>query len=436
MKTLLVTLVFFSAISLSAQNNNSSYGNALLQMSKSSFTQTVNGQCATFTLSNPGNAPLVIEALTWSANAGYEFSPSLSLPLTIAPGEQVNFEVCNTTAEIELPLDTLQVTSNSRRSIAWGILADVSRSMVLDSIPCEASKAPRLEAERLLLKTFIDSVMLYAPEFNIVDRTGMIEYSSERPSPGSPIVPILKTSHTFVSLDNTVRQDMQRAVQSIQPYGGTWTGAGLFAIIDSLRRSPLPWRSVLLTTDGTTDDNTSNLYPVSAIIQRAQDANVRIYAVNIASASLEAEKYLDSLANGTGGKVFMANSCEDIDLILPELVREVSASNTHQEPFPQGTTLSVRDDRRENASLSLLNVYNTSSRDEVTVELNVNSACNLSLSLYDMNGKVVGERDHYSLQSVGKTTLTMSLDNTSTGTYLLVVETDKGELQSAKIVIE
>ena len=445
MKTVLLVLLALSVVPAIAQNRSVNpvmgrvalpQGTAVLQIEKGTFSGGGNRSCATLSLQNSGNAPLVVESFVWEMNAGYEFSSPPSLPLTIQPGEERELEVCITAPSTSLPPDILSVVSNTRKSIAWGLLVDISRSLALNELSCGDSNITRLEGERKILRRVVDSMMIQVRELGIEDYTGMIEFSGDR-TPTAPfkLIPYLSPSYPFVPFSDKARAGMHRKIDSLEEYGRTMTGYALFAIIDSLSRSPLQTRNVVLVTDGQTDD--LNEYPVSAIIQHAVQEHVSIFAINLDEFSFpEARTYLDSITTMTGGIVLQAYSCDDIDRIIPPLAKAIAAGTLLQEPFPEGATLAVPDGNAEGLTFSVESVMVGRVRDQIRVEIQSNGREEFLLSLYNLKGERLAEGAWERVESRGRRSLTVSTPYLAAGNYLLVLKTREGGMSSTKILVE
>ena len=291
-------------------------------------------QCTDVTLSNVGNATLVVDSLYWfNGGLGYTSVPSSPVRLTIAPNESTVVKVCIDAKRAGTLVDSLYIRSNDRRSIAFGIVFDASRSMVLDSITCPPNIYTRLREAKVQAKAFIDNTLLYLPSLGIQDQLAIIHYSSERKTPSSPITPVINTSFPLDLITDPGRIVAKSSIDAIVEIGGTFTGAALRSMIETLKSSPLEDRVIVLISDGKTDDNLSNLSPVNTIINEANAAGVKIFSIGIALSENEARDYLTTLSRRTNAKEFLIDDCGSLQDAFAEITEIVSQGGTWVEPF-------------------------------------------------------------------------------------------------------
>ncbi|MGE3800615.1 MAG: choice-of-anchor D domain-containing protein [Candidatus Kapaibacterium sp.] len=322
-------------------------------------------QCTDVTLSNVGNATLVVDSLYWfDGGLGYTAVPFSPIRLTIPPNESTVVKVCIDAKRAGTLVDSLYLRSNDRRSIAFGIVFDASRSMVLDSIRCSPNTYTRLREAKVQAKAFIDNTLLYLPSLDIQDQLAIIHYSSERKSPGSQITPVINTSYPLEFITDPGRTVAKASIDAITEIGGTYTGAALRAMIDTLKKSPLKDRVIVLISDGKTDDNLNNLSPVSTIINEANAAGVKIFSIGIALSELaptdfqDARDYLTTLSRRTNGKEFLIEDCGSLQDAFAEITEIVSQGGTWVEPFK--ITVSAPQLIADNVRFDSLYIYDDS----------------------------------------------------------------------------
>ena len=451
MRFILATLLFLSVLSLTAQESNPALSSrsaaqsapiAVLQMNKSSFEQKGGEECATLTLTNRGDTLLVIESLQWSQNRGYRFTPEVALPLTLLPGEEKMLQVCNDASGGMLPLDTLHVRSNSRKPTAWGLLLDVSRSMILDKIPCGTREITRLEGAKSFLADFIDNVLIDAADIGVQDWTEIITFSSLRNSANNIIEPYISMTYPFGPFTEDQGNEMKERIDTLSPIGGSHTGAALDSTISSFTQSPAIIRRILLITDGETDD--VGLYSATYLARQVKQAGIEIYAVDMSSTYPEVRRYLDTLATGTGGEFFSARSCDDLDTLV-QSVNTASRRSQYHEPFPMGQTLAVEEEggstisnpagQREARSITILNVADHLSSQQIYVDLQAHRGTTVHLSLYDNDGQQIQQTDPYLLSQGEERRIVLDAKQIPSGVYLIGVQSEEGEVAAAKVFV-
>lgn len=281
-------------------------------------------QCTEVTLSNVGNASLRVDSLTWANGAlGYTFTPAPAIPFMIQPNETRTVQVCIDAARAGVLDDTLLIHSNDRRSIAFGIVLDASRSMILDSFLCGPNNyVLRLTEAKRQAQIFIDNTLLYLPALGIQDQIVITHFSND---------PVLTYDLDFV--DDVVRADARAAVGGINAIAGTWTGKALVDMIGRLQASPLPDRVIVLLADGETADLDRNNFPLNNIINQANASNIRIFAIGIGLDDPNARNYLDDLTSRTDGASFYTNDCSSLQNAFAEITEVVSQGGIWREPF-------------------------------------------------------------------------------------------------------
>lgn len=280
-------------------------------------------QCTEVTLSNVGNATLKVDSLGWADNTlGYYFSPVPATPFFIEPNETRTINVCIDAARAGRLADTLLIFSNDRRSIAFGMVLDASRSMILDSFLCASGFTLRLDEAKRQAKLFIQNTLLYLPALGIQDQIVITHFSND---------PIQTFPLTFV--DDAVRTNAANSIDGIAAISGTWTGKALIDMIGRLRPSPLPDKVIVLLADGESADLDKQQFPLTMIISQARAENIRIFAIGIALDEPDARTYLDALTGQTGGASFYTNDCSSLGDAFAEITEIVSEGGVWREPF-------------------------------------------------------------------------------------------------------
>lgn len=313
---------------------------AILRLSKARFnpindeeTSCSVQRCTPVTISNAGNSPLVVEDIRWSlASSGYNITAPASVPLIIAPQQQHTFEVCLNNPGRGRFRDTLVVKSNSRSSIAFGLLVDVSTSM--DTVMnCGAGFRPRrLDQAITQAQRFIGNTLLYLPAVGVQDHLTVMKYAGIRSRATLfPLQPITDAS----------RAAAQATLNGLRMSDSTRTGSALFALMDSVSQSPLRNRVIVLLSDGDANPADKRAYPVQRIVNRALALGIRIYAIGIDVGVIKnrpAHDYLDSIARMTGAEYFDGNDCGTLQEAFEAITNGLSRGALDYEPFSMRVT--------------------------------------------------------------------------------------------------
>ncbi len=364
---------------------------AVLQLSKVGFNPVNNEQiscaltrCTDLTISNAGNAPLTIADLYWSdGTAGYTFSSPPTLPLTIPPNQQSVLPVCLTPPRVGVLRDTLVVSSNTRNSIAFGLVIDNSSSMGQD-MNCNGNKSTRVEVARTQGANFIGRTLLYLPQGGVQDQIAIMSYGGTLSFPSRPV---LTTLFPLTPVTEQTRADAQTSLASLDGDGGTtFTGAALTAMMDTLDESGLANRIIVLLSDGDTRREDRDAHPLEQVIARAKSKSVKIFTIGIPSTT----GYLDSLARLTGGIAFDANDCGSLQSAFETITGEVSKGTIELEPFSVHVTspLLVGPDRLH---YDTIRVYDTACQTLTLTNVGEGEAIISGIRVFDSNGVPTNE---------------------------------------------
>jgi Mg-chelatase subunit ChlD len=305
---------------------------AVLRISKVGFNPSNNEQttcsvsrCDSVTLSNVGNATLIIDSMAWrNATLGYTVQPPPPLPFLIGPNEQRTIQVCLDSKKRGVLRDTLVVRSNTRNSIAFGLIIDVSRSMDLEAnrLNCGANRPKRIDQARIQAQDFLKQTLLYIPSINIQDQIAISRFSD-----------VTTTIFPLTYVTNTSRAAAQTAVQTNTPIGSsTYTGDAIRRMIDTLAKSPLQDRVIVLLTDGAANDTGPS--PPSVLTALAKAKKIKIFTIGIGTDKLAgAPIYLRNLSIPTGGAAFDGNNCDSLQQAFESITDIVSRGTVTREPF-------------------------------------------------------------------------------------------------------
>ncbi len=285
-------------------------------------------QCTDVTLSNVGNATLIVEAVDWAnGSLGYTLTPPPATPLTIPANESRTIRVCIDAQQAGTLRDTLLVRSNDRRSIAFGLVIDESLSMDT-ALACGANPPSRLEEALKQAEVFIDNTLLFLPALNIQDQVAVTLYSGTARFPSRPVV---ENVYPLTNVTDPTRTAAKASLATAITRGGTWTGEAVREMIRTLAASPLPDRVIVLLTDGVASDESQN--PVGTIVSEANAAGVRIFTIGIGLSRADAIAYLSEMSDDTRGLGFLANNCGSLQEAFSEITEVVSQGGVWAEPF-------------------------------------------------------------------------------------------------------
>ena len=295
--------------------------------------------CVNLTLSNVGNAALTIEQLRWIlGNRGYFIDTIVTpapTPFLIPENGQRIVKVCVQADKPGLIRDTLVMKSNNRSSIAFGLVIDVSRSME-DPMRCGGTTTKRVQQARLQAMNFLSNTLLYLPGLGIQDQIAISRYS------GTSSFPLVDHFFSLRNVTDAVRTAAVNAVSStiITTVSGTQTGRAVVQMLDTLDKSSLPSKVLVLLTDGQADNEDQRLFPISNIVSAATAAGVRIFTIGIgieafprAQDRAAFRQYLGDMARQTGGETFEAEDCDSLQFAFEKITDIVSRGNEAREPF-------------------------------------------------------------------------------------------------------
>ncbi len=312
---------------------------AVLRVSKTGFNPANNEQipcdssrCTYMTFSNVGNAPLIIENIAWVLGTmGYTLTNPPPTPFIIAPQDSRDLQICITSRTRGMHRDTLEITSNTRSSIAFGMVIDVSGSMKQDMY-CGATRSSRMAQAIIQANNFIGRALLYLPAIGIRDQLAITTYSTDQ----FGIRSIIRDIFALAFINNVSRVTAQNAVSALTPQAGTPTGEAVEHMVDVLAASPLSNRVIVLITDGEADTDDQRNFPINQVAARARARGIRVFTIGI---GLDPNKggraYLQSLATTSGGVAYDAtdNDCSTLQSAFEAITDILSRGAKTREPF-------------------------------------------------------------------------------------------------------
>jgi hypothetical protein len=283
--------------------------------------------CTDMTFSNVGNVPLVIDSLAWARiNSGFTITSGVTLPLTIPANSQQVIQIC-----VEAPrrgpiLDTLVISSNTRNSIAFGLVMDISPTMKT-RMDCDDGSTPeRIEETRRQARNFLQSTLLHIPTIGLQDEIAINEFADTLE---------IRTVFARAAVTDVVRQQAIDALDTVTAWGTlTFTGRGLMNMMSMLNTSVARDRVIILMTDGASShsiDQTQN--PTSLLISEANKRGIRIFVIGIGLTDGEGVDSLKKLATGTRGLTFFIDNCDSLRGAFETITDLVSRGTITREPF-------------------------------------------------------------------------------------------------------
>ncbi len=296
-------------------------------------------RCTEVTLSNVGNATLNIESVRWAQGTyGYTLTPPPPTPFLVEQNGERRLRVCLNSTQRGMLRDTLIIESNTRTSIAFGLVIDVSNSMKV-TMDCDTSKPMRLDQARIQAENFLEKTLLYLPSVGIQDQIAISRYS------GTPASPFVDHFFHLVNVTDATRAQAQSAVNTTitTTVSGTETGIAISNMIDTLAKSPVANRVLVLLTDGLANDTVR--FPVGRLADLARAANVRIFSIGLGLSAFTnptqkeaAERYLQKLEESTQGATFIVEDCNALQGAFESITDIVSRGNIIREPFAMKIT--------------------------------------------------------------------------------------------------
>lgn len=313
---------------------------AVLRVSKVGFnplndeeTPCTLSRCTRVTISNAGNAPLVIEDIRWAVDtAGYRITRAPATPFVVGANDTLTFEVCIEAQGRGRLYDTLVVQSNSRTSIAFGMVIDFSASMTA-RMNCGAGFSPERFFQAIeQTQSFIARTLLHLPAIGIQDHLAVMRYS---------YVDEVRMLFPLQPITEPLKAAAQGILAPQRPstcWSGpcTYTGVALSRMMDTLVNGPLSKRVIVLLSDGNATDDTltTPAHAADALAARARSLGIRIYTVGIGTRdSIDANAYLTALALGSGGEFFDGNDCTTLQQALESITGSISRGHVTREPF-------------------------------------------------------------------------------------------------------
>ncbi len=289
--------------------------------------------CTDVTISNVGNATLVIDSLRWKdGSRGYKVVPQPELPISVPPNGEKKLTVCLDSRNRGTLRDTLVMINNNRNPIAFGMVIDISRSMDSNMF-CTGGPVTRIEEAITQGKAFLANTILNIPSISLQDQIAISAYSTRS---RNDLTPYVRHLYPLTDVTDPVRIAAQNSLNSLVTIGGTPTGFALRDMVDTLQKSRLDNRVIVLLTDGdATDDNGSTSAKTVAAL--AVSRGIRIFTIRIRQGASSVD-YLQTLSQTTGGASFNAEDCEGLQQSFERITDIVSRGGAYLEPFAISVT--------------------------------------------------------------------------------------------------
>lgn len=434
----LTLLIFLGSLPLFAQIDPSSaenqadttlaYSFPVLRMNKGVFVDLGSqGIRCPLTLANVGDRDLVISSFEWQSPSDYMIATQNTFPLTLPPGTQEIIDIfyTGTNAIDSLPHNLLAVTSNSRPPIEFGIVLDVSRSMILDSGECNGNWLAKLQIAKDRTKQFLDSALLFIPEIQLQDAFSFSTYSEE-----------ITRHFPMMPATDALRNKAKAIIDTISVISTTWTGKSLHRLIDYSYWSPGKRHVIILITDAQTKRDDFFSYPPSKVVEIAEREAISIYAVSVSPNDTAMIHYLDSITIPTGGITTTADNCSRLGRALNILSEASHNSTIDWEPFPTGMTLSApAESPRRPSSIAVTDIAPNPGRDRIEITVRTDGTARSELVFYNAQGERVGESVTDGLSAAGEHRLSVDVRSFPAGVYVAVLRTTAGERHSMKFTL-
>lgn len=285
--------------------------------------------CTDYIVSNVGTATLVIDELKWAIGSiGYTITSSAATPFLIPPGGQKTIQICLQSSKRGYLRDTLVIKSNTRNSIAFGLVLDVSGSMK-DPLACTGPSTRNIDQAIIQAQNFIAKTLLYIPSLNIQDQLAICTYTT---TSNFNTTPDIRFPFILTMIDDVARAMAISSIGGLAPRFGTPTGAALSRMMDTLSKSPIPSKVLILLSDGEPTGPDSTNYPINTLIQRAKSLGIRIFTIGIGM-NAKGRYYLSRYANGTNGLSFDGNDCDSLQKAFEQITDILSRGTITREPF-------------------------------------------------------------------------------------------------------
>jgi hypothetical protein len=307
---------------------------AVLRSSKISFNPINNeqvacgiSQCTDVTFSNVGNVPLIIDSLAWArTTSGFTMTSGITLPLTIPANSQQVIRVCVEAPSRGVIRDTLVISSNTRNSIAFGLVMDISPTMITRMDCGDTNKPQRIEETRRQARSFLQGTLLHIPTIGLQDEIAINEFADSLE---------IHTVFARAAVTDIIRQQAIDALDTVTAWGTlTFTGRGLMSMMSMLRSSVVRDRVIILMTDGASSHSTDQAQnPTSFLISEANRQGIRIFVIGIGLTDGDGVDSLKKLATGTRGLTFFINNCDSLRDAFETITDIVSRGTITREPF-------------------------------------------------------------------------------------------------------
>lgn len=306
---------------------------AVLRASKGRFNPINDEQtlcdvqiCTDYVVSNVGTATLVVDELKWAIGSiGYTITSSAATPFLIPPGGQKTIQICLQSSKRGYLRDTLVIKSNTRNSIAFGLVIDVSGSMS-GTLTCAGPPTRKIDQAIIQAQRFIAKTLLYIPSLNIQDQLAICSYTT---SGNTYLIPFI---FPLAYITDALRITASNSIGGLTPGGNTPTGRALFRMMDTLAKSPIPNKVIVLLTDGTPSGTDPTNYPQNAIINRANQLGIRVFSIGIGMTTA-GRNYLNAIARGANGLNFDGNDCDSLQNAFEQITDILSRGTITREPF-------------------------------------------------------------------------------------------------------
>ncbi|MDT8322685.1 MAG: VWA domain-containing protein [Bacteroidota bacterium] len=272
-------------------------------------------RCIPITFENVGDTTLIVHN---HDRLRRPFYTRIDTPIVLQPGEMLTFDLCYTPYEYSRDSQYVFLRADTRLPLSIAMVHDVSSSMY--TLLPDGKR--RYEAAHDASSQFIGNLL---DTLDIVDEAAIYTYDYYQEF-------ALKQWWT------TDTAALRAAIPG-RPLGtATCTYDALSRVIDSMSTRE-KMRVLIVVTDGEdSGEVTCGAANVQSVIKKAQDNNVRIYAITIGNID---RAPLIQIVKGTGGKEFNASRTTDLLAIYREIAVDMS-KNVSLDIFLKGASVGPR----------------------------------------------------------------------------------------------
>lgn len=322
---------------------------AIIQTSKNLFDPTQitelscgKDTCGKIIVTNLGSSALKVDSMFWlSSDKGYYLSTKVPTPFFVPINSKKEIEICFKGKGNGFAKDTFRILSNSRNSIAFGLVLDESGSMN-NGLKCPSDPAAtRMSQTKKQATNFINNTLVNLPSAGVVDELAVFACAIRRRGNQDDSLRILTN---LKSADNVVKKAATDAISIMTSSGGTSTRLVMRKMIAELGKSKLNKKVLIVITDasstGGSEPEDIQKNPEDVIVREAKAAGVTIFPIGIGTDNF-AKNSMQSIAAKTNGIFFDVSDCGNLQTAFETITSTLSEGTVRDLAF--AAKLSVPD---------------------------------------------------------------------------------------------